>query len=90
MPRAGLGLHATQIQGVVVNTSEAADESRLDGSLDLGATLDLAVARSFRLGFDVNAACMLRFQRYLVQEASVLELRPLSLGLGLRLSTGLL
>ncbi len=90
VPRAGLGLHATQIQGVVVKTSEAADESRLDGSLDLGATLDLAVARSMRVGLDLNASYMLRFQRYLVQNASVLELRPLSGGLALRLSTGLL
>lgn len=90
VPRAGLGLHATQIQGVVVSTLEAADESRLDGSLDLGATLDVAVARSMRVGLDLNASYMLLFQRYLVQNASVLELRPLTGGLALRLSTGLL
>ncbi len=90
VPRAGLGLHATSIQGVVVQSAEAADESRFDGSVDLGATLDLAVARSMRVGLDLSASYMLRYQRYLVQNASVLELRPLSGALGLRLSTGLL
>lgn len=90
VPRAGLGLHATSIQGVVVQTSEAADQSRIDGSVDLGATLDFAVARSMRVGLDLGASYMLRYQRYLVQNGPVLELRPLSGAVGLRLSTGLL
>lgn len=90
VPRVGLGLHATQIQGVVVSNAEPADESRVDGSVDIGATLDAAVARSFRLGVDLGASYMLRYQRYTVAGAQVLELHPLSLGIGLRLSTGLL
>jgi len=90
VPRAGLGLHATSIQGVVAQTLESADQARVDGSVDLGLTLDVAVARSMRVGLDLGVSYMLRYQRYLVQNASVLELRPFSGGIGLRLSTGLL
>jgi hypothetical protein len=90
VPRAGMSFDAPQNKGVVVQTAQAVDESRLDGSLDLGLTIDFAITPALRAGLDLSTSYMLRFQRYLVSDASVFELQPLQGNIGLRLSAGLL
>lgn len=88
-PRAGVTLHATSIDGVAVATARAAKESRLDGSVDAGAVLDVMVGRATSVGLALDAAYVLRWQRYLVDGASVLELHPFQAAVGLRLATAL-
>jgi hypothetical protein len=89
VPRLGMSIHATQIQGVVVATVQPADQSRVDGSADVGLGLDFVATRSLRVGLDLGASAMLRFQRYLVAGNSVFDLQPVQGTAGLRVSTGL-
>lgn len=88
-PRVGTTLHVTRIDGVTLETAQAARESRLDASIDGGAVLDVAVSRSTRVGLDVELGYVLRYQRYLVSNAPVFELGPVQASVGLRLATGL-
>jgi hypothetical protein len=88
-PRAGVTLHATSIDGVAVATARAAKESRLDGSVDAGAVLDVMVGRATSVGLALDASYVLRWQRYLVDGTSVLELHPFQAAAGLRLATAL-
>ncbi|MBS2018315.1 MAG: hypothetical protein JST00_35930 [Deltaproteobacteria bacterium] len=89
-PRLGMALHLTTIDGVAVLTSRAASRSRVDASLDAGAVLDVVATPTLTLGLDVGISVMLRYQRYLVESVSVLDLAPVQGSLGLRLTTSLL
>jgi hypothetical protein len=89
VPRLGMTVHATQIQGVVIATTQPTDQSRVDASADLGLGLDFVATRSLRVGLDLGASAMLRYQRYLVAGSSVFELQPIQGSVGLRLSSGL-
>ncbi len=87
--RAGMTLHSTRIDGVAVQTAKTAKESRLDASVDLGAVVDFALGRTTWIGLALDGSDMLRWERYLVDQDTVLELRPLQGSLGLRLATAL-
>jgi hypothetical protein len=89
-PRIGMSLHATSINGVAVLTSQTASRSRLDGSVDAAIALDVLATRSVGLALDVGVSWLLRYQRYLVETTSVLELQPIQAFAGLRLSTSVL
>ncbi|HEY8077961.1 MAG TPA: hypothetical protein VIF62_27735 [Labilithrix sp.] len=87
--KAGTTLHSTRIDGVAVETAKTAKESRLDASIDVGVALDFALGRATWLGLAFDGSNMLRWQRYLVDDDSVLELHPLQGSVGLRLATAL-
>lgn len=86
-PRLGPTLHLTRITGVTLPAGEGAREGRVDVSLDAGVALDVAIAPQTRVGLEVEGAYVLRYQRYLVHDVSVLELAPLQGSAGLRLVT---
>jgi hypothetical protein len=87
-PRAGAGLHATRIDGVATGFGPAS-RGRFDASADVGCALDVAIGRASRVGVELEGGWMFRYQRYLVADAAVFALRPLSGTVGLRLTTGL-
>lgn len=88
-PRMGMTLHGTSIEGVVADPPRVARESRIDGSVDVGGVIDFELARGVRVGLELEASYLLRYQRYLVQSDAAFELLAIQGSLGLRLALGL-
>ena len=87
-PRAGVGLHETRIDGVATGFGPA-NRDRFDASADIGCVIDVAIGRASRVGLEIEGSWVFRYQRYLVADSNVFELRPLQGTVGLRLATGL-
>jgi hypothetical protein len=86
-PRASGTVHFTRIDGIVLPAGTTGTATRADLSFDLGTALDVALSPAARIGLEIEASYVLRYQRYLVVGERVLSLAPLQGSAGLRLVT---
>lgn len=85
-PLAGVGVHATSIDGMAATTPVHA--SRIDWSLDAGALLGYAPAAWLEVGVRGGLSYLARYQGYLVDGSPVLELSPFMADVGLFVGIG--
>jgi len=89
-PRVGMTLHVTTIDGAAVLTARPASTARADASVDAAVAFDVIATSTLAVGIETGMSAMLRYQRYLVESASVFDLHPVQGYVGLRLTTSLL
>lgn len=89
-PSLGVSLHITSLDGGIPPLGIRAHVDKLDPALDVGATLDVSLGQSVRLGLIVSVAYLFTYQRYLVNGSPVVELFPVELSTALRFTAGVL
>jgi hypothetical protein len=84
----GAGLVLASLDGQAVPQGSSLHALRLDPALDLGAVADVTFTPRVSLGATATGAAFLRFQRYSLDGAPLLDGPPVAVVFGLRLSVG--